>query len=256
MSTAATAPQAAGRGWTRGLTGAQSVSVSCAAPGSARHSRASKYNHWSRGRNFRVMAWGEQPVGRQPAGCSPLSCCRTPVPRRAASALSWPPNATGQPRPADPAPLTFSTSWAASAPTTAATGHRSPALTLAKARTMSSSRGPCCAPRLRASSSTRSASACGQRGGGSPWQGAGLGRSGTGTYGCPGPRQAALLPAERVEGLEGGVQAAAAWQILGTCHLDFGLLQCLAQGLLPAQHQGLGECFPGVRHGTAVPQPG
>lgn len=82
------------------------------------------------------------------------------------------------------------------------------------------------------------------------------GRSRTGTYRCPGPRQAAPVPAESVKGLEGSVQAVAAWQILGICHLDSGLLQCLAQGLLPAQHQGLGECFPGARHGTAAPQPG
>lgn len=79
MNSAATAPQAAGRGWTRGLTGAQSVSVSCAAPASSRHSRESKYNHWSRGTNFPVMAWGEQPVGRWPAGCS-----RSPLPSPAA----------------------------------------------------------------------------------------------------------------------------------------------------------------------------
>lgn len=85
----------------------------------------------------------------------------------------------------------------------------------------------------------------------------GLGRAGrsrTGTHRCPGPRQAVLLPAESMKGLEGGVQAAAAWQILGNCHVDFGLLQCPAQGLLPVQHQGFGECFPGLWDGTAVPQ--
>lgn len=71
MSSAATASQAAERGWTRGLTGAQSISVSCAAPGNARHSRESKYNHWFRGTNFLVMAWGEKLWGCGQRGCSP-----------------------------------------------------------------------------------------------------------------------------------------------------------------------------------------
>lgn len=167
---------------------------------------------------------------------------------------------SGTPRLGTPALLTFSTSWAARAPTTAAMGHRSPALTLAKARTTSSSRGPCCASRLRASSSTRLASTCGQRGEGSPRQdGGGLGglgkprRGRMGTHWRPGPGKAALLPTESVQGLEGGMQAAAARQVLGTCHLDLGLCQSPAQGLLPAQRQGSGKCFPRAvaRHSMA-----
>lgn len=58
-------------GSARALTGAQSSSVSRVAPSSAKHSRASKYNHWSRGRNFLVMAWGER---------SPVSFVASEVP--------------------------------------------------------------------------------------------------------------------------------------------------------------------------------
>lgn len=135
------------------------------------------------------MAWGERgPVGSVAGGVplypipallpSPVSPGGQQVPSRGHqtppdSCVKPYPGAGGTPRPRTPTPLTFSTSWAARAPTTAATGHRSPALTLAKARTTSSSRGPCCAPRLHASSSTRSASACGQRDEGSPGQGGG-----------------------------------------------------------------------------------
>lgn len=88
--------------------------------------------------------------------------------------------------------LTFRASWAARAPMKDATGHRSPALTLANARTTSSSRGPSSAPRLRASSSTRSASAWGKRVEGSPgegqegqrgWEGSGRGLTGSRGWG-------------------------------------------------------------------------
>lgn len=62
------------------LTGAQSSSASCAAPSGARHSRASKYNHWSKGTNFPVTAWSERgPIGSMATGvpCAPPQpCCR------------------------------------------------------------------------------------------------------------------------------------------------------------------------------------
>lgn len=161
------------------------------------------------------MAWGEWGlVSSVPSGVprAPHRALRLAlqhgVPRRAAGALSWPPSTTGQPCRAVPSHakpcrlacgvrdpvvgpcpqlLTFSASWAARAPMKDATGHRSPALTLANARTTSSSRGPSCAPRLRASSSTRSASAWGRRDKGSPgegqegqrgWEGSGWGLTG------------------------------------------------------------------------------
>lgn len=172
------------------LTGTQSSSVSCVTPSSVRHSRASKYNHWSRGRNFPVMAWGKRgPIGPAPRSTgspypspalllSQVSPDRQQVPSRGHQTLQS--TTSGTAGPENPIALTFRASWAATAPTTAATGHRSPALTLAKARTTSSSRGPGCIARLRASSSTRSASTCRQRGKGSPRQGGGSWEGGQG----------------------------------------------------------------------------
>lgn len=98
------------------------------------------------------------------------------------------------------------------------------------------------------------------RGGeGSPGQGgSGAGRGRTGTHQRPGPGQATLLPTESVQGLEGGVQAVASRQLLVTRHLDLGLCQRSAQGLLPAQCHGSGEHFPGAgeQHGMARRCPG
>lgn len=71
-----------------------------------------------------------------------------------------------------------------------------------------------------------------------------------------------LLLAENVKGLEGGVQAVTAQHQIWTCHLDSGLCQCLAQGLLLAQMpelwieppRGQGKVWHGMAH-MAMPQP-
>lgn len=139
-------------------------------------------------------------------------------------------------------PLTFIASWAASAPMKDATGHSSPVLTLANARTTSSSRGPSAEPSSRASSSTHSASSCGQRGNGSAVGGHGLGRGGwEATHRCPGLGQAALLLVEGVQSPEGGVQSAAAQQLRGAPGLDPGHRQRPAEGLLLTQHGDRGD---------------
>lgn len=56
------APSWMGRGPHGALTGAQASGLGRSSPSSGRQSRASKYSHWSRGRNFLERAWRPNPA--------------------------------------------------------------------------------------------------------------------------------------------------------------------------------------------------
>lgn len=141
------APSLIGPGPPGALTGAQASGLGRSSPFSGRQSRASKYSHWSRGRNFLERAWRphirmlatiealESGRGAHP-GCEPpgpLSGVGHPLALTVTSASLPAPSAWATP--------TFSTSWAATAPSMAAMGLKTPALHRATVRTSASSSG-------------------------------------------------------------------------------------------------------------------